>query len=165
MAFITATLYPNWPNPHRSILVPQPRYRRVGQMLTQPGTQTLGSKRFDESYPARTRTWNEGTKIPCVANYTTGYQTTNATALDAGLAEGRCASGRFSAAAEARAGKPPRARIRALSLQDSIILFFCSNQGKWIPRPAFMALGCFRGPSRTAAGWPSDPVWALEHGA
>lgn len=26
----------------------------------------------EESYPARTRTWNEGTKIPCVANYTTG---------------------------------------------------------------------------------------------
>ncbi len=24
------------------------------------------------SYPARTRTWNEGTKIPSVTNYTTG---------------------------------------------------------------------------------------------
>ena len=24
------------------------------------------------TYPARTRTWNRGTKNPCVANYTTG---------------------------------------------------------------------------------------------
>ncbi len=24
------------------------------------------------SYPARDRTWNKGTKIPCVTNYTTG---------------------------------------------------------------------------------------------
>ena len=48
-------------------LSPKPAYP-----LKTRATQVLSIKSISNNYPARTRTWNEGAKIPSVANYTTG---------------------------------------------------------------------------------------------